>query len=91
MAPWIASELMKAQLSSVNVQLQSHDPEQYRALVGPHNDLGLEDACVFTQALVQEGIPVTVSAVARDGVNMEAVQELSEALGAGFRARPYFP
>lgn len=91
-APGVAEGLRAAGVGRVCVQLQSADPQQHRALVGPRGGLSLDDACALVSALAAAGIPVDCTAVARPDVDLDRVKELALSHGAArFAARPYFP
>lgn len=86
-----AQKLAKAGLSSACVQIQTADPEQHRLLVRPHDGmLGLKDVTEFAQRLLENGIDVECSVVARPDVDVKAAESLTKSLGCTFKTRPYF-
>jgi len=89
----VVESLKLAGLTSVCVQLQTASPSQHRELVQPKNGLDFSDACNFVSTLAKLGVLVECTAVARPGVDLEAVHSLAvDQLGANlFKARPYFP
>mmetsp|Transcript_50079 Transcript_50079/g.140425 ORF Transcript_50079/g.140425 Transcript_50079/m.140425 type:complete len:257 (-) Transcript_50079:154-924(-) len=91
-APSVAADLQKAGLRRVCVQLQTADPKQHEEMVKPHAGLSHADMCAFTAALASTGLHVDCTAVARPGVDLEAVRALALSLGAAtYNTRPYFP
>jgi electron transfer flavoprotein alpha/beta subunit len=79
-------------LSSACVQIQSGDEAQHRALMRPQDaDLCLADAVELASQLVGAGVEVECSVVVWPEVDLTAAEATALALGASFKARPYFP
>lgn len=86
----MANFLKEAGLARACVQLQTADAVQYQDMVRPLHGLNHSDACSFVAALVSAGVTTDVSAIARPGVDLAAVEALALELGATFLKRPYF-
>jgi TatD DNase family protein len=74
----------------LGVSLNASNAEEYVRLCRPAAGEAAFDAVKeFIGAAVAAGVPVTASAVAVPGLDVEAVAELASALGADFRRRSF--
>lgn len=95
-----ATRLVTAGLGSASIALASADAEQYDELMRPEPlrlspvyslRLGHAEVCNFVECCVAAGLEVECTAVARDGVDLDAAARLATALGASFRSRSWVP
>jgi len=88
----IVPDLRHAGIEAVSVALNTMDPQQYMELMKPTTaGATQEHVCEFIRACVKEKMETEVTAVAREDVDLQAVQEFAAEAGASFRFRSYHP
>lgn len=99
-AAGVALRLSKAGISTVSVNIATHDPKQYDALMEPEPlryspafslPLGHAEVCSFVEACVVQGLQVECTAVTRPEVDVEATSRFVAGLGAIFREQSWHP
>tara|TARA_B100000795_G_scaffold93883_1_gene68728 strand:- start:126 stop:812 length:687 start_codon:yes stop_codon:yes gene_type:complete len=85
----IVSKLEASGVEKLSIFLGAENPVKYKKVVGPHGNVGFGDVCNFVVVATEAGIKVTTSAIERKGVNINAIRNLSQSLGADFKARTY--
>jgi TatD DNase family protein len=77
-------------VDSVSVSLNASDAATYASLCNtPFGNAGFQGVCEFIQSAVSHIPEVVASAVTVPGVDIAAVKQLAESLGATFREREY--
>ena len=82
---------LAAGLTSVSVNLNTADPDQWLKLHRPRLEMrekGFESVLDFVRSCVLSDLRTTVTAVELPGVDLPAVRRLGASLGASFLARP---
>ncbi len=85
-------EQLAAVVDHIEVSLGDHDLQSFREICNPVNDAGRarEQALEFIRNCLRfPGMKMTLSAVAAEGVDIEACRNLAVHLGAPFRVRQY--
>jgi GTP 3',8-cyclase len=87
----VVEKLSDAGLDAVTVSLNAADPETYDLLCRPMFSKAFREVVAFAQACVAAGIDTTLTAVDLPEADIDGCRAIAEALGAGFRLRPYVP
>ncbi|GMI24689.1 hypothetical protein TeGR_g364 [Tetraparma gracilis] len=91
----VAFALSRAAVSAVTVNLNSADPARYERLMFPGGPPPFPNphgrALAFARACVGEGLAVTLTAVKRPGVDLEAFRDLAGEIGADVKERSWHP
>ncbi len=83
----VPATLAAAGLTAVSVSLNAADHETYDLLCRPMFGKAYRAVLRFAEECVRHDIKTTLTAVAHPDVDLEAVEALAAAIGAGFRAR----
>ena len=87
----LVERLDECGVERMSVFLAAENPSKYKKTIGPTQDgVGFSDVCNFIALCSEQGIKVTTSAIEKKGVNVNAIRNLSQSLGAvEFKTRSY--